>query len=131
MKLNLTFLLMTFFIISMQLFGQSEIIHQVKEVIKTGNAKELAKHLNSSVDITLDGNMQSYNKAQAEFVLRDYFKQFPPSEVNIIHQGSSKGGQPFAILQYKSSSDMFRLFIKVKTVNNNQVLDDIRFTKWE
>ncbi len=107
----------------------ADVISQVKETIKAGSAKELSRYLNTNVDVTLDGNVQSYSKAQAEFVLRDFFKQNPPNEVNIIHQGKSKGGQPFAILQYKSGSNTYRLFMKVKSHGNTQFLDDIRFTR--
>jgi hypothetical protein len=129
MKLNLIFLLTLCVFISFETVAQSDVITQVKETIKAGSAKELARYLNSSVDLTLEGNVQSYSKAQAEFVLRDFFKQHPPSEVNIIHQGNSKGGQPYAIFQYKSGADTYRLFMKIKTINNTQLLDDIRFTK--
>jgi hypothetical protein len=118
-----------FLLVSAGGFAQSDIINQVKETIKAGSAKELSKFLNQNVDVTLEGNVQSYSKTQAEFVLRDFFKQHPPNEVNIIHQGSSKGGQPFAILQYKSGAEMYRLFMKIKSVGNAQYLDDIRFTK--
>ena len=111
-------------------FSQGDVITQVKETIKAGSAKELSRYLHSTVDVTLEGTIQSYSKTQAEFVLRDFFKQHPPSEVNIIHQGASKGGQTFAILQYKSGGDTFRLFMKVKgSGGNTQLLDDIRFTK--
>lgn len=110
-------------------FSQSDVISQVKETIKAGSAKELSRYLNSTVDVTMEGNPQSYSKTQAEFVLRDFFKQHPPNEVNIIHQGSSKGGQTFAIFQYKSGNDTFRLFMKIKGSGNAQFLDDIRFTK--
>jgi hypothetical protein len=110
-------------------YGQADIINQVKETIKAGSAKELAKYLNQTVYITIEGSVDTYSKAQAEFVLRDFFKQHAPSEVAIIHQGSSKGGQPFAILQYKSGTETYRLFMKIKTVNNVYLLDDIRFTK--
>jgi len=118
-----------FFGVLIPVYAQSDVINQVKETIKAGSAKELSRYLNSNVDVTLEGNVQSYSKAQAEFVLRDFFKQHPPNEVNIIHQGSSKGGQPFAILQYKSGTDTFRLFMKIKSSGNVQLLDDIRFTK--
>jgi hypothetical protein len=110
-------------------FSQSDVISQVKETIKAGSAKELSRYLNSTVDVTMEGNPQSYSKTQAEFVLRDFFKQHPPNEVNIIHQGSSKGGQTFAIFQYKSGDDTFRLFMKIKGSGNSQFLDDISFTK--
>src|SRR4051794_4666892 len=86
-------------ILTLQVFvasAQGDVIDLVKETIKAGSAKELSKYLNQTVDVTIEGKVQSYSKAQAEFVFRDFFKQHQPAEFNIIHQGSSRGGQPFA-----------------------------------
>lgn len=111
-------------------YAQADVIDQVKETIKAGSAKELAKYLNQTVDVTLDGNApQSYSKAQAEFVFRDFFRQHPPSEFTIIHQGSSKGGQPFAIGQFKSAGQTFRVFMKIKSINNQQLIHEISFAR--
>jgi hypothetical protein len=110
-------------------FAQTDAIGQVKETIKAGSAKELSRYLNQTVDVTVEGNVQSYSKAQAEFVFRDFFKQHAPTEFNIIHQGSSKGGQPFAIGQYKSGADVYRVFMKIKTIGNQQLVHEISFVK--
>lgn len=107
----------------------NSVIDQVKESIKAGSAKELAKYLNTTVDVTIDGKPSSYSKAQAEFVLRDFFKANPPSEFNIIHQGSSKGGQPFAIGHYKSGDSIYRVWMKIKTVGNQSLVQEISFVK--
>ena len=132
MKLNRLKGFVVFGILTLQVFGaqgQSEVIDQVKETIKAGSAKELSKYLFQTVDVTIEGKVQSYSKAQAEFVFRDFFRQHPPSEFNIIHQGSSKGGQPFAIGQYKSSDGTYRVFMKIKSVNKQQLLHEISFSK--
>ena len=132
MKLNRLKAFIVFGILTLQAFasrGQSEVIYQVRETIKAGSAKELSKYLFQTVDVTIEGRVQSYSKAQAEFVFRDFFRQHPPSEFNIIHQGSSKGGQPFAIGQYKSNGETFRVFMKIKSVNRQQLLHEISFSK--
>ena len=132
MKLNRLKAYIVFCLLTLQVFasnGQSEVISQVKETIKAGSAKELSKYLFQTVDVTIEGKVQSYSKAQAEFVFRDFFRQHPPAEFNIIHQGSSKGGQPFAIGQYKSSDETYRVFMKIKSVNNQQLLHEISFSK--
>lgn len=116
--------------VSLQLKAQNnEVIDRVQESIKAGSAKELAKYMNSSVDITIDGKPGNYSKTQAEFIVRDFFKANPPSEFNIIHQGSSKGGQPFAIGQYKSGSSTFRVWMKIKSVGNQSTVQEISFVK--
>jgi hypothetical protein len=119
-------------LLTLQLFAaqaQTDVIGQLKETIKAGSAKELSKYLSQNIDVTIEGNVQNYSKAQAEFVFRDFFKQHPPSEFNIIHQGSSKGGQPFAIGQYKSGVDTYRVFMKIKASNNQQLMHEISFSK--
>jgi hypothetical protein len=118
------------FLAGFPVFSQtSEVIDQVKETIKTGSAKELSKYFSQTVDVTIEGKVENYSKAQAEFVLRDFFKAHPPSEFNVIHQGSSKGGQPFAIGQYKSSTDTYRVWMKIKTVSKEQLIQEISFVK--
>jgi len=118
------------FLTGFKAFSQTtDVIGQVKETIKTGSAKELSKYLNQTVDVTIEGKLKNYSKAQAEFVLRDFFKAHPPSEFNVIHQGSSKGGQPFAIGQYKSGSDTYRVWMKIKTVTKEQLIQEISFVK--
>lgn len=113
-----------------QTFAQGTgVIDQVKESIKAGSAKELAKYLNATVDVTIEGKPNSYSKAQAEFVLRDFFKANPPSEFSIIHQGSSKGGQPFAIGQYKSGSSTYRVWMKIKGSGDQSLVQEISFVK--
>ncbi len=132
MKLNRLKPFIVFASLTLQVFAanaQSDVIYQVRETIKAGSSKELSKYLFQTVDVTIEGKVQSYSKAQAEFVFRDFFRQHPPSEFNIIHQGSSKGGQPFAIGQYKSADETYRVFMKVKSVNNQQLLHEISFSK--
>ena len=132
MKLNILKAILVYSILTLQVFasyGQSEVINQVRETIKAGSAKELSKFLFQTVDVTIEGKVQSYSKAQAEFIVRDFFRQHPPSEFNIIHQGSSKGGQPFAIGQYKSADETYRVFMKIKSVNKQQLLHEISFSK--
>jgi hypothetical protein len=132
MKLNRLKAFIVWGVLTLQVFvvqGQNDVIYQVRETIKAGSSKELSRFLFQTVDVTIDGKVQSYSKAQAEFVFRDFFRQHPPSEFNIIHQGSSKGGQPFAIGQYKSADETYRVFMKVKSVNNQQLLHEISFSK--
>jgi hypothetical protein len=132
MRLNSYFFVLVFLLAGTHttvLRAQGDVINQVKETIKAGSAKELSRFLNSTVDVTLDDGAQSYSKAQAEFVFRDFFKQHPPGEFSIIHQGTSKGGQTFGIGQYKSGSETYRVYMKIKAVENQQLVHEISFAK--
>jgi len=110
-------------------FAQNEIFNPIKEVLKTGNAKEVSQYLSSSVDISVDGNLNTYSKAQAEFVLRDFFKKHPPTDFSILHSGASKGGQQYAIGRYQSNGESYNLMVRVKEVSGQNLIQELTFQK--
>lgn len=110
-------------------FAQAEIFSPIKDALKAGSAKELVKHLNQSVDINLEGEINTYSKAQGEFVLRDFFKKYPVSDFTIEHTGSSKSGLQYAIGNYKSNSDQFNVLIRVKQSGTGYLVHEISFVK--
>ena len=109
--------------------AQNEIFNPIKEVLKTGNAKEVSQYLSPSVDISVDGNLNTYSKAQAEFVLRDFFKKHPPTDFSILHSGKSPGGQQYAIGRYQASGESYNLMVRVKEVNGQNLIQELTFQK--
>jgi hypothetical protein len=109
--------------------AQADIFAPIKEVIKAGNSKDMVKFLNQSVDMNLDGEVNTYSKAQAEFALRDFFKKHPPKDFSIVHTGSSKGGLQFAIGRYLSNGESYSALIRVKEVGENNLIHEINFVK--
>jgi hypothetical protein len=116
-------------LISHLMWAQADIFAPMKDALKAGSAKELAKYFNQSVDINLEGEVNTYSKAQAEFVLRDFFKKYPSSDFSIEHTGSSKSGLQYAIGSYKSNNDKFNVLIRVKQAANAYLIHEISFVK--
>jgi hypothetical protein len=81
------------------------------------------------VDINLEGNVNSYSKAQAEFVLRDFFKKHAPTDFTIKHTGASKGGLQFAIGEYQSGTDYYDVLMRVREVGKESLIHEISFVK--
>ncbi len=50
---------------------------EVINAIKSGNAAEVAKYFDSTVELTLPEKSSSFSKSQAQLVLRDFFNQNP------------------------------------------------------
>ena len=114
---------------SHSLQAQDAIFDPIKDVIKTGSAKEISKYLSQNVEINIEGNVNTYSKAQSEFVFRDFFKKHAPTSFAIVHKGSSKGGQQFAIGRYISNKDSYNVLMLVKEVNNVYLIHEISFVK--
>ena len=126
-KRQFLLVLALFYLLPGILLAQGDIINDVKESIKAGSSKELAKYLNSSVDVTMNGEMGTFSKTQAEFILRDFFKDNPPSSFTIVHQGASKGGLPYAIGQYLSDNKTYRVWMRIKNTGNQYLIHEISF----
>ena len=109
---------------------QGDIIADVRDAIKTGSSREIAKFLNTKVDMTIDKTLNSYSKAQSELVLKDFFKRNPPSGFTIIHQGTSKTGHgPYFLGDYISQGNTFRIFVLMRKVGDQFLVYQIDFTK--
>jgi len=111
------------------LWAQADIFAPVRDAVKAGSAKEAVKTFNQSLDINLEGEINTYSKAQSEFVLRDFFKKHPPTDFTIVHTGSSKGGLQYAIGNYKSNAETYNVLIRVKQSGNAYLVHEISFVK--
>jgi len=127
---NKLLIFLGFWLISIgSIHAQADIIGDVKESIKIGSSREIAKFLNQNVDLTINGKVDTYSKTQAEFVLKEFFKSNPPSSFVIVHQGASKGGSPYATGQYMSASNTFLVWVRIKKVGDRYLIHEMSFIK--
>jgi len=105
-----------------------EIFDEISIGIKSGDVKMLSKNFNSSIDLTIGSQENTYSKAQAEQVLRDFFATSKPASFTIIHQGLSKEGAKYAIGNLTTSQGKnYRVYLYVKQVGSNYLVNELRF----
>lgn len=95
--------------------------------IRTGNSKELAKFFNTNLDLTIPGYTGSCSKSQAEIIVKDFFKKYPPKTFTIIHQGASTDGAQYSIGSMSSGSTSFRVYFLLKKFSDNFFIQQLRF----
>ncbi|WP_448518844.1 DUF4783 domain-containing protein [Rhodoflexus sp.] len=140
--LRIIFLPVAILLIASQvLVAQTEdITTAAKSAIKAGDSRELARHFNSLVELKIqDANLsktnKDYSKTQAEYILKEFFRDNPPQNFEYIHEGQSKEGNlRYAIGKYtcrdrNNKASSFRVFMKLKQQNGNFVIDAIDFSK--
>jgi hypothetical protein len=118
-----------FFLFSLPVHAQQDVIANAKQAIKTGSARELGKSFNSLVDLTIDEEKSSYSKEQAVVVLDKFFAKYPVASFEYIHQGASKQGAQYAIGKYSYEGGTFRVFMLVKKLDDHFIIDLIDFGK--
>ncbi|MEP6711560.1 MAG: DUF4783 domain-containing protein [Ferruginibacter sp.] len=101
-------------------------INDIINAIKSGNATEIAKYFDNTVEITLPEKSNSYSKSQGELVLRDFFNNNAVKGFTIIHQGENAGSH-YCIGTLITKSGSFRTTIYMKQKGDKQTLQEIRF----
>lgn len=109
--------------------AQSEVISNVRSSLKTGSSKELSKYLGEMIALKIDGQQSNYSRTQAEYVLKDFFKQYPPTDFQYVHQGASEGGLKYAIGRYSYDNGSFRVVLRSKKFDSSYKVSSLDFTK--
>jgi len=123
------------FCLSVLMFTQSTavalespgLIENITSAIKAGNSKELAKYFGPTMEIILPGSDGTFSKAQAEMIMKDFFAKSAPVSFVVNQKGNSAGGAQFIIGTYKSKNEMLNVYILLKPVSNQLMIQQIHF----
>lgn len=99
----------------------------VENAIKTANAAKLAQYFNNSVSLQVPGKSGSFGKTQAEFIIKDFFSNYPPSSFSINNQGKSSATTTYYIGTYKSGSKNFRCYYTIIVFDNKERINVLKF----
>ena len=61
-------------------------LNEIATIIRSGNASQIAKFMDNSIEITIGESQKLYSKAQAEQVLERFFDKNSPKQFNLIHK---------------------------------------------
>ena len=128
-RYTLLLLLGSLIAVSTPSYGQSEVINNVRSAIKAGSSKELSKYLGDMVSLKIDGVQSNYSKTQAEYVLKDFFGKYRPSDFQYVHQGASEVGLKYAIGRYSYQGGSFRVVLRSKNMDGGYKVSSLDFTK--
>ncbi|MEP7233188.1 MAG: DUF4783 domain-containing protein [Ginsengibacter sp.] len=121
-------LLLSFFIFLSFSFLVSVSFTEIIDAIKRGNAAEVSRFFDNTVEITFPGKSNSYSKSQAELVLRDFFSKNPAKSFQVIHKSENEGSQ-YCIGNLETANGIFRTTIYMKQRGDKQVVQELRFER--
>jgi antitoxin component YwqK of YwqJK toxin-antitoxin module len=100
----------------------------VIKAIKSGDASQVSRYFDNTVEITLPGKSNSYSKSQALLVLNDFFSSNTVKDFEILHKSDS-GGSQYCIGNLKTVNGTFRTTIFMKQKGSAEVVQELRFEK--
>ena len=101
-------------------------IDEVITAMKAGNASEIARFFDNTVEINMPDKSNSYSKSQAQLVLKDFFSTSAVKSFEMIHKGENAGSQ-FCIGTLVTKTGTYRTTIFMKQKGDKQLLQGITF----
>jgi len=101
-------------------------IDEVVAAVKSGNAAQIARFFDNTVEISMPDKSNSYSKSQAEIILKDFFANNPVKSFDVIHKGQNAGSQ-YCIGTLVTKTRSFRTTLYMKQKGDLQVLQELRF----
>ncbi|MDR1864603.1 MAG: DUF4783 domain-containing protein [Bacteroidales bacterium] len=87
----------------------------IVKALETGNAKEICKRFNSSVELILNQNQDVYGKSQAEQILKNFFEiNGPRFKYKDLHSSGKEESHCNVIGQLYTSKGIYRVYIYIK-----------------
>ncbi len=99
---------------------------KIFDAMKVGNAIELSKHFNSSVELVILDKEDVYSKQQAEQILKSFFDKNKSKSFTLLHQGGKEGAQ-YAIGNLETvSGKIYRVYFLVKESGGKPLIHQMR-----
>lgn len=118
--------------ISMQLIAfvaKADSFDDMMEAMKNAQTTRITKFFSNSVELTLLENEGIYSRQQSEQLLKNFFAQHPPKNVNLQHKGSSAQGAKYAIITYEATNGKFRTYIFMKDNGQGLQVNEFRIER--
>jgi hypothetical protein len=112
-------------------FGMQSGIDDVINALRAGNSSQLAGYFDDNVELTLPDKSDSYSKAQAQLIIKDFFANNGVRGFEVKHKGDNPSGGQWCIGTLQTNAGNFRTNIFMKTKNGKEVVKEIRFQSIE
>ncbi len=116
------FLCLIFLITSLH---AQDIIDQTTDLLKSGNAKGLAKMFAPKVDLAILKPEATYTAARAEQLTADFFLDNSPVKAKVIHRITSNPKFNFAVIELTTAKGTYRVSVNLKNNGTHFELDEL------
>lgn len=116
-------------LLSFSFLVKADPFDDMMQSMKSSQTIGLTKFFSSSVELTLLENEGIYSKQQSEQMIKNFFVQHPPKNVNLQHKGSSAQGAKYAIITYEASNGKFRVYIFMKDNGQGLQVNEFRIER--
>lgn len=117
------FLFLILLLAAQSAFAQD--FERIANAFSAGNATEIGKMLDASVDYTVDGKESVLGRGDAENKLRSFFLEQPPRDYNMVHKGVSQNDVHYVIGELITSKGTYRVTVYLHKSGADYVIQSL------
>jgi hypothetical protein len=96
--------------------------------LRKGDASLMARHFDQTIEVVLPESRSSYNRNQAEVLIRDFFNIHTVIQFEVLHKGTQSNAQ-FCIGILQTRKGKFRTTVYQRQKDDRQLVQELRFER--
>lgn len=104
----------------------SQTVSNLNNSLRNADLDALSEYIGESVDISLPAKQGHYSKAQAKYVLKEFFTNNPPKEVQVDYSDNIAESE-IATFTYISTRGKYDTKVTIKASPDGRKISEIRF----
>ena len=123
-------ILLGFLLNSITTYSQESAAYsKITSAVSKGDSHELSANFNQSISVKTDNSEGTYSKAQSEVLLSDFFSRNRPVSFSVSSKGVMNDNSEYIIGKFKTSKEIFRVYITLKQISAQKLIHQISFEK--
>lgn len=108
-------------------FAQPQ-VDDISNSLNKGEIANVAKYFDKVVDVTINNDVSTYSRSQAEMVVKNFLLKNTTQSFSIRYRGPvARDNSIFLIGDLKTANGLFKVYIFLKQKERNYLLQQIKF----
>jgi hypothetical protein len=104
---------------------------KISATFKTGNTAELVNYLDENIELVIDSEQVAFYKissAQAEFILRNFFRKNPANNFRIVYQTGNNNVHN-CMGSYETNTENFLVYLSLKQTGSKTTIQKLHLRR--
>ena len=104
----------------------AKVSQKIIDGFQQGKAEMISAFFSETIELNAPGVEGLHSKDQANFILKDFFRNHKPSRFFIKHNGDSKNGAHYSIGELTTHTGVYRVYLLYFKDGDNMSITELR-----
>ena len=107
-----------------------EVVEEIRGALQEGDPERLVRASSARMDVTILGTSELLSRSQAKYVVKSFFAEYPPVEVEIVDTSQSNGNWfASAAYWYETGAEPLSIYVRLRNRSGEWELRELRIDR--